>query len=154
MRHFLIVLLVALSLSGGTLASANQTFTEEFNNKEFTPVDPMTSYSSTDGKATWTTWNKVLFTSAIGGQAADVISTEAALGGNCVEGNPLFGEDPNVAVMVAVKAALIGATYWYTEYYMSAHPDEVVQKTRNWAYGTLAVFGTGAAVWNSSLDCN
>ena len=133
------------------LVTDGQSF-EEWIEVEAKQVDPMTISSSNDDSGKWTGWNKFWFASAIGGQAADVVSTQVALNKGCVEGNPVFGKDPSTGLMVAVKLGVVGVAYYITEVYMDGHSQQA--DVRNWAYGGLAVLGFGAAGWNASQSCN
>jgi hypothetical protein len=118
--------------------------------EEFRP-DPPQSVGFKE-ESNWTTWNKVTLGAAIGGQAADIASTQSALNRGCTEANPVFGDDPSTGKMILVKSIVLGATLGITEYMYAGHEDQ--QEIRNWMFGTLAVVGFGAAGWNSSQDCN
>lgn len=101
----------------------------------------------------FTGWNKFWAGSALIGQTGDTVSTINALdSGKCSEGNPLMGSNPSTGAIVAFKLLVGGTVIWIAEYALKRHPKQ--QFYRNWLYGTLAVAGVGATVWNSSLDCN
>ena len=126
-----------------------QTVSEWAETLEGKPEPPQAFHTTDNG---WTGWNKFWFASAIGGQAADVVSTEHALdSGDCSEANPILGDDPSTGAVVALKVAIVGAAVWFTEYALDGHDSQ--QRARNWVYGSLAAFGFGAAAWNSSQDC-
>lgn len=137
------ILLILMLLCTNSMAS-------DWLEEEFTPEPPQSVGFKEESN--WTTWNKVTLASAIGSQAADVASTQAALGRGCSEANPIFGEDPSTGSMVLIKVALVGVSLSVTEYFYAGHEDQ--QELRNWVFGSLAVAGFGAAGWNSSQDCN
>lgn len=143
-------LILALLISVFSTVAYGETFDEEMS-KTYTPVDPMTSYSTTT-ESNWTGWNKFWFTSAIVGQTTDVVSTQQALNRGCVEANPIFGEDPNMGLVILAKAAILGGIYYVTEYMIVGEEDQ--QDARNWGYGTAALVGFAAGGWNSAQDCN
>ena len=122
---------------------------QEFN-QEFTPPDILTSYSykeSTD----WTTWNKVLFGSAVTTfGVGDILSTADGIDRGCEEMNPLFGSNPNVGVLVVGKVAAFGIAYWLLEEYSVP---TMGSDARNWAYGFLTALGTFATVHNYGTKC-
>jgi len=114
--------------------------------------DPLQPYGFKAAPSTWTGWNKVWLAAGIGGQAADAATTIDALdGGNCREVNPLLGDDPDEGLIVGVKVAAVGLGLWITEYWLADHPRQ--RQYRNWIYGSLAVAGGGAALWNASQSC-
>lgn len=124
---------------------------ESLKGMEMSPVDPYTSYHFKE--TPWTGWNKFWAISAVGGQAGDVITTADALSSdNCVEANPIFGEDPEIATIVAFKLVVAGVVYYLVEH--TEMTEEERQNARNWGYGALAVTGAGAAIWNSQQGCN
>lgn len=53
--------------------------------------------------------------------------------------------------MVVIKAAMLGASWWVTEYCFDGDPDQPM--LRNWVYGAQAVTGMFAAGWNSAQGC-
>jgi len=99
----------------------------------------------------WTDWNRFWFASAIGGQAADAATTIDGVNGHCHEVNPLFGEDPDEAVIVGAKVGLLLFGVWIAEHVYSGRRDQ--NMARNWVYGALAVTGVTAAAWNAGQDC-
>jgi hypothetical protein len=127
----------------------NESAIDYFNRTEFGTgaIEPIIIKES----APWTGWNKFWLAGAIGGQAADFVSTGVKLNEGCKEANPIFGEDPSMAVIGLSKAALLGLGYWYTEYLSKGHPNQ--QARRNLIYGTTAVLGVGAGIHNMSLEC-
>jgi len=133
------------------LVTEGQSF-EEWIEVEATSINPMATYSSKTDSEQWTGWNKFWFTSAIGGQIADVASTQAALNRGCSEANPLYGKDPSTGIMLLIKVSILGVSYITTEYFLYDHP--LQQDLRNWVYGTLTLIGFGAAGWNTSQNCN
>lgn len=114
---------------------------------------PQTSFAYKED-APYTAWNKFWLGAAIGSQFADVGSSYYQINGseNCVEANPLFGEDPNYIAMFLVKAAILGVTYWYVEN-VTVETQEQRQSLRNWAYAPHAIIGTAVTAHNMSLDC-
>lgn len=128
----------------------NPTSVDKLGEELTVKLDPMQSY--TYKESTWTGWNKFWFTSAIGGQAADAITTVNALdGGKCSEGNPILGSNPSTGAVVLLKTGIFGLSYYITEYLYKDKPSQV--QARNWIYGVLTVTGFGAAAWNTSQDC-
>lgn len=146
----LIPAILASILFVPAIALPYQSFDEEMA-IEYRPPDPLTAYRS-KSESNWTGWNKFWFASAIGGQASDIASTSAAVNRGCSEANPLYGSDLNMGVMVLVKTALLGITYWTTEYLYDGDPGQ--QALRNWMYGVWAISGFAAAGWNMSQGCN
>jgi len=132
------------------LIVTNEPFLEYINKTAFSPPDPLTPYKYSEG-TNWTSWNRFWFTSAISGQAADVVSTQLKLNDGCSEANPLLGNNPSVGIMLLTKAAVIGTLYWCTESYLSDASNQ--QKARNWIYGTAAIIGWSMAGYNMSVDC-
>ena len=112
--------------------------------------DPMASQGF-DHRTEWTGWNKFWFAGAVGGNAADVISTNDALNRGCVEANPIFGEDPDMGLIIGAKLAALGLSYWFTEYVVA--PSER-QNARNIVYGAHSLIMSGVAIHNFTIDCN
>lgn len=123
---------------------------EEWINQEFHPEPPQAI--GFNEPSDWSGWNKFWFASAVGGQAADVISTQSAINRGCIEANPLYGDHPSTGTMILVKAALLGIGYTTTEYWLADHPAQ--QDFRNWVYGAFTLIGFGAAGLNSGQGCN
>ena len=124
---------------------------EQWLEQSHTPPDPLQSYGFKES-GEWTGWNKFWLASAIGGQAFDAAATVDGLNRGCSEGNPLYGSNPSAGVIVVVKAAVIGFTYWTTEYLLADSQKQ--QDYRNYLYGALTIFGAGAGLYNTTLDCN
>ena len=144
MKKILIIIILFFT------TSSNVYSLDEFN-KTYYPPDPLTEYKyKEDGN--WTTWNKILLGTAIGGSIGDVASTMNKLNEGCVEANPIYGEDPSLAFMIAMKLALYGLAYYIIETNEETTIQEK-QKSRNWAYGSISVIGIGATVWNQSTNC-
>ena len=118
----------------------------------FPAAPPMILQLDQPDSSSWSTANKIWITAAIGGQAADAATTIHSLGGGgCQEINPLLGKTPSDEAVVGLKIVAMGIGLWATEYWLDGHPEQ--KKMRNWIYGTLAVAGIGAAVWNGRQDC-
>ena len=150
-RVILCLLLLTLSACSGVktdIEPYDQTFENEFNNT-YTPV-----LNAGFKDSAWTNWNKFWFASMLGGQIADVVSTNNAVNRGCSEANPIYGSDPNIATMVIIKTVVIGGFYYLTEHYWVFESEEDQQNTRNWLYGLFAISGSGAALWNSNVDCH
>ena len=144
-----ILLSILLVLCLGCTSAFSQTFIEEMNGSTFSPPEPLTVYSFKE--TPWTGWNKFWFASAIGGQLADTLSTQDALGRGCVETNPLFGENPSIGLMVLAKVAVLGGGGYLIE--AVDFTVEERKDARNIFYGIMSVVGTGAAIHNYSIDC-
>ena len=115
------------------------------------PIIPQAARA--DSSSSWSTANKLWITAAIGGQAADGITTLNALESSyCREANPLLGGSPGDIVIIGSKLALFGVGLWYTEYYLCDDPRQ--QKARNAIYATFAVIGAGLGAWNYNQECN
>ena len=92
-------------------------------------------------------WEKGMFATAVGGQVLDYTSTKHGLSQGCVEANPIFGEDPNDAALVAAKVFASGAI-WLGANAIENH------KWRKIFLGVTSFVGLGAAVHNYNIDCN
>jgi hypothetical protein len=143
---FIIMLFMVINVSRA------ENWVDEMNNTTYFPPDPMTSYHYKE-PGEWTNWNRFWFGSAIATfGVGDTVSTMSAIDSDhCVEGNPIYGDDPDAATLALTKIAIFGAMWWLTEY---ATPPEERQNTRNFTYGILSVAGAGLTVHNYSLDCN
>ena len=115
--------------------------------------DPLQPYGFREDRSTWTGWNKFWLAAGIGGQAADAATTIDALnGGRCREVNPLLGDDPDNGLVIGAKLAAIGAGIAIAEYWLAGSDRQ--QQYRNWIYGTMAVTGMAAGMWNAGQDCH
>ncbi len=85
-----------------------------------------------------------MLATAIGGQAGDYFSTQKALGGRCVEANPLM---QNQSVMLGTKVGLSAMAYLVSNACDS-------HSTRKWWLGIMSVIGWGATIHNATIDCN
>lgn len=142
-----VVLAVMLAVSGVAAASG----IDDLNAIEGKPIGAYTSYHYKEDTS-WTTWNKVLFGSAIGMYGVgDVVSTIGALDRGCSEGNPLFGKNPDTGVLILGKVVAMGLTWALVEY---VTPEENRQVMRNVAYGMLTAAGGLVSIHNASLNCN
>jgi hypothetical protein len=90
--------------------------------------------------------DKAMLGFAIGGQVADYTSTKDALSRGCVEANPLFGENPNDATLIAGKLAVSTAAVWVGNNTKGA--------LRKWSLGTMGLLGAGVALHNYNIQCN
>ena len=148
-RLIALLLLLALPacspMPGKVDRAPTETFEEEFSR----PHKAQIAYTAQSDDS-WTGWNKFWFGAAVGGQLADIVSTDRGLDRGCKEMNPLFGSDPSTGTIVAAKLGVLGLAYVTTEYWM---PVESRQSTRNWVYGALGLTGFAAGAWNSAQDC-
>lgn len=152
MRYTLIVLVLLVLPACSPLPGNSdlqrhpvESFAEEFSR----PHKAQIAYTAQSDDS-WTGWNKFWFGAAVGGQLADIVSTDRGLDRGCKEANPLFGSDPSTGTIVAVKLGVLALSYATIEYWM---PVESRQSTRNWVYGALGLTGFAAGVWNSAQDC-
>lgn len=129
----------------GTDSAPTETFEEEFSR----PHKAQIAYTAQSDDS-WTGWNKFWFAAAVGGQLADIVSTDRGLDRGCKEVNPLFGSDPSTGTIVAAKLGVLALAYATTEYWV---PVESRQSSRNWVYGALGLTGFAAGAWNSAQDC-
>lgn len=137
--------------NGGNLDAANGQSVEEWVDTLQSSPEPPQAYHS-KSQSNWTGWNKFWFASAIGGQAADALTTISGTDdGKCKEVNPVFGENPSSGAIIGIKALITGGAIWIVESIYKDNPRQ--QEYRNWIYGALAVSGIGAAAWNTSQDC-
>jgi hypothetical protein len=150
MKVWMVVGLLALGLLLGNIAKAEDNVLLDMNDVVSTPIDPLTEYSYVEDTS-WTTWNKGLFASYVVANGADIHSTNDALDRGCVEGNPLFGEDPSTGLMVGVKLASGLVIYYLTE---SVLVPTYGTDARNWAYGTMTVLYGGVAAHNYGISCD
>jgi len=139
------LLLVLLLLTVDATASG----IDEINNMVGRPPPALTAYGFKD-ISPWTTWNKIWFASAIGGQIADVVSTEIQLGDGCSEANPIGGSSQGL--IYALKVALLGGAYYITDVQYKGDPKQ--QDIRNYIYAPISVMGFGVAGYNMSLECD
>ena len=115
--------------------------------------DPLRNYGFKEPAAPWTWWNRFWLGGAVAGQIADGATTIEGLdAGKCHEANPFFGDDPSGGLIIGAKLAVVGAGVWITEYWLDDHPRQ--RQYRNWIYGTMAVTGMAAGMWNAGQDCN
>jgi hypothetical protein len=84
---------------------------------------------------------------AIGAQVADYTSTKDALSRGCVEANPVFGEDPSDASLIAGKVASSLLITWVGNN-ITNHTGRKV-----W-FGTTGLLVGGVAYHNYNLECN
>jgi len=83
---------------------------------------------------------------AIGAVAADVGSTYSAFERGCVEGNPLYGDDPSIGQIAVINLAMIGLLWL-----MADTLEENNGPT--WPLWALGVLRAGVAIRNEGLDC-
>lgn len=83
---------------------------------------------------------------AYGSVIADVASTKYVLQQGCVEANPLLGSNPNDAVLIGNLLLSAGVVRWLDTY--------IEDKTVVWPFWAISVIRGGAAVHNSTLNCN
>lgn len=138
-------LLLTSSLARG------ETWVDEMNKTDYKSEKVLTSYHYKED-STWTTWNKVWFSSAIGLYGVgDTLSTVDALDRGCSESNPLVGDDPATGTLILVKVAAFGLIWWLVEH---VTPEENRQDMRNNAYGFLSIAGGAVTAHNFNLECN
>lgn len=151
MRRNILVLLcsvVFILLSQFAIAEDTVSGLSEFN-RTYSPPDPMTSYEYKE-LDDWTTWNKFLFASAIGGQVADITSTKIKLDEGCSEGNHIYGSDPTIIPLVVLKTIGMGVVYWGIENWTQV---EDRQTSRNIAWSVFTIGGLGVAAYNMNVEC-
>ena len=88
--------------------------------------------------------DKILLTTAIVAQVADAVTTSQALDRGGVEANPLYGDDPSDARIIATKAAVVGVLIWAGS--------KMKPKPRKWVFGLATVLGGDAAIHNSQVN--
>jgi len=150
-----VLLVFLLGCSTATYLQPEQSTTVAAWEKDMQDNPPRPSGLSVgpESGGAWTTWNKVWFGAALGGQGADAITTLNAMESSyCREANPLLGGSPGDIAIIGSKVALFGVGLWYTEYYLRDDPRQ--QKARNAIYATFAVIGAGLGVWNYNQECN
>jgi len=91
----------------------------------------------------WSAGSWFLLYLAIAGQGADLITTQAALKKDGVEGALLVGPHPPLEILVLYKILLILSFYCLASYSRFNQP-----LIRNRAFSLLALLGGSAACWN------
>lgn len=135
----ILFIFIAILLGWYMVASAGEVG-DGFNGVSFRPV---LEYRTVD--TAYAGWNTFWLTAAIVGQAADIASTSYGLNHGAEEANPLFGKEPDLLLMIGVKAALVGGVWLITEY---AVPEKDRRELRNYAFAPLAFIGCGVSIWN------
>ena len=88
--------------------------------------------------------DKILLTTAIVAQVADAVTTSQALDRGGIESNPIYGDNPSDARIIATKAAFVGVLIWAGS--------KMKPKPRKWVFGIATVLGGGAAIHNSQVN--
>ena len=148
----IIALLIALcsctkknTISIGELQETDVPFSEWIK-QDFLPDPPHSvGFKSPDE---WTHWNRFWFASAIAATGFDLVSTNSALDGGCVEANPMLGD--NMGSISAISIGTLAAVYLLVEYAM---PEEQRQTCRNWIYAAATVAHGFAGVHNINVRC-
>jgi len=82
----------------------------------------------------------IFFLLAILAQFADVATTKMALSCGHIESNPLYGSDPDLLVVLAIKLIVLNLLL-----------TNIPGKDRSTVLVIFILMGTGAAVWNLNL---
>lgn len=143
MKRIVLVLTLLLALCLPMRGMSNGI--DDINSIEGRPPPALTSYSYKEDTS-WTMWNKVLFSSYVGANGADVYTSQEAFDRGCVEGNPLMPE--GTGGMIITKVVMMGVTYWMTEKYLV---EAYGTNARNYVYGLTSVFLSGIAVHNNGM---
>ena len=91
----------------------------------------------------YTSTEKVMLITAIGGQVGDYVSTKRGLSRGCVEGNPLL---QNQGVLIGTKIVFGGAIYL-----VSNAAD--THTTRKVWLGLMSIIGWGVTWHNEAINC-
>ena len=98
-------------------------------------------------KSPYTMADKAFMTFAVGSQVMDYVSTKDAFSRGCVEANPMFGEDPSDATLIAGKLLASTVIVWMG--------NNIENHTyRKWWYGTMGLISTAVVVHNYNVTCH
>jgi hypothetical protein len=144
MKLNLMTVLILLVLALTTPAHADFEVLEDELTTKGDPLNEDFGFNEAD--TSWTQWNVFWATTAFVGQSADLLTTANNVNGTtCVEKNPIVGEDPSVASLVALKVGVIAAAAYVIENWVEP---ENRQTIRNWWYGSLGISGMALGIYN------